>query len=102
MNKQEIYQEAADAAQSIREDIIAGDYAPGDLQGTIYDRCAFEADRLCIYNYYNRCVVRMLEDEGIEDDYMELVDPSESREEQNVAIAYSFWLNAIYDEVNKL
>lgn len=102
MNKQEIYQEAADAAQSIREDIIAGDYEPGDLQGTIHDRCAYEADRLCIYTYNNRCVVWMLEDEGILDEHMELVDPSESRDEQNVSIAYSFWLNAIYDEVNKL
>lgn len=58
-----------------------------------------EADRLCIYTYDNRCVVRMLEDEGMVDDHMELVDPSASRDEQNVAIAYSFWQNAIYDEV---
>ena len=99
MNRQEIYQEAADAAESIRQDIIAGNYEAGDLQGTIYDRCAEEADRLCIYTYDNRCVVRMLEDEGIVDDHMELVDPSASRDEQNVAIAYSFWQNAIYDEV---
>lgn len=99
MNRQEIYQEAADAAESIRQDIIAGDYEAGDLDGTIYDRCAEEADRLCIYTYDNRCVVRMLEDEGIVDDYMELVDPSAPRDEQNVAIAYSFWQNAIYDEV---
>lgn len=99
MNRQEIYQEVADAAQSIRQDIIAGEYEAGDLDGTIYDRCSEEADRLCIYTYDNRCVVRMLEDEGIEDDYMELVDPSASRDEQNVAIAYSFWQNSIYEEV---
>ena len=99
MNRQEIYQEAADAGREIRLDIIAGHYEAGDLDGTIYDRCAEAADRLCIYNYYNRCVVRMLEDEGIEDDYMELVDPSASRDEQNVAIAYSFWQNSIYEEV---
>ncbi|UCD25353.1 MAG: hypothetical protein JSW51_05395, partial [Gemmatimonadota bacterium] len=79
MNRQEIYQEVADVAQSIRQDIIAGEYEAGNLDGMIYDRCSEEADRLCIYNYYNRCVVRMLEDEGIEDDYMELVDPSASR-----------------------
>ena len=99
MNRQEIYQEAADVAQSIREDIIAGEYEAGDLQGTIYDRCAEEADRLCIYTYDIRCVVRMLEDAGIVDDYMELVDPSASRDEQNAAIAYSFWQITIYDEV---
>lgn len=99
MNRQEIYQEVADVAQSIRQDIIAGNYEAGGLDETIYDRVAEEADRLCIYTYDNRCVVRMLEDEGIVDDHMELVDPSASRDEQNVAIAYSFWQNAIYDEV---
>ena len=99
MNRQEIYQEAADAGREIRLDIIAGDYEAGNLQGTIYDRCSEAADRLCIYTYDNRCVVRMLEDEGIVDDYMEYVDPGASRDEQNAAIAYSFWMNTIYDEV---
>ena len=99
MNRQEIYQEAADAAHSIRKGITFGDYVAGDLNDTIYERCAEEAERLCIYTYDIRCVVRMLEDEGIVDDHMELVDPSASRDEQNAAIAYSFWLNAIYDEV---
>ena len=99
MNRQEIYQVAAVVAQSIREGIIAGEYEAGDLQGTIYDRCADEADRLCIYTYDNRCVVRMLEDEGTVDDFMELVDPSASRDEQNAVIAWDFWLHAILSEV---
>ena len=103
MNYQDYLNEAKQSALALRSDILRDvlDYG-NNLDDSIEEHVRQMADNLCIYTADVRDVVRALEDAYVLDDYTDLVYPEESREAQNVAIAYEFWSSHIRQEVEDL
>lgn len=101
------YADYINTAQELAEDIIRDACEewkkPGSasLDDILDDFIHAQADNLCIWTKDNRDLVRMLEDWGTVDNFMEFVFGDQTREQENVAIAYDFWSTTIREKINE-